>query len=713
MPKLRRLIVYSFTVLTVVILFNIVGYYIINYKTDQFRLADDGGKIASNQQVFIQRISRNITSLSVHSNFTPDQHAEQQSLLRETLNRLNQEQQAITNIVQQPILSSCKGISTVRKHYSEASLYYNNIFFIAQKLLTDSSKKYLSDSAYQNRLKANEAGYLKSMEGITTGLEDIERYLGRDIDILNKGIIISLIFTLVFLGLLVVAPVFKQSVRNYNHLQISLEEIKKSETLLRTVIDSTPDQIFVTDNAGRFIMVNEAMAIDTGLVQKDFINKTPAQLGFDARVLKDDGTEMHLFSSGQSIALDEEYLYIQEAELVFNTKSKYISLIKTPLKDHEHNTWGFLYFIHDVTAKITAKKRIEDSERKYRYLFEVNPMPMWIYDSDTYRFLEVNEMAISHYGYSKEDFDKMTIYDIRPRSEKEKLDQLLSRGRSEASSKGYWTHVKKNGEKIFVEIISHDIDYNGRKATLILSKDVTRNIKLQNELLDEKIARQREIARASLTVQEKERNEIGKELHDNVNQILTSAKLHLDYMAQSEADKEKHRAMSLNLVTNAIQEIRRLSKSLVPPSLGDVGLISSVQDLVEDINECQSLIVDFESCELDEERYDPGLKLTVLRIIQEQTTNILKYADASYVHIEISRLKDHLILKISDNGKGFDPTKTRKGIGINNIINRADIYHGKVDIDSRPGNGCTLKVDFKLDHKSDPDEQEVKINRKR
>jgi PAS domain S-box-containing protein len=713
MPKLKRLIVYAFCALTVVILFNIVGYYIINYKTDQYRLADDGGKIASNQQVFIQRISRNISSLSIHRYFSPEQQAEQVNLLKETLGKLNQEQQAITNIVQQPILSSCRGISTVRKHYSEASLYYNNIFFIAQKLLTDSSKKYLSDSAYQNRLKANEAGYQKSMEGITSELEVIEKYLGRDIDTWNKAIIISLVLTLVFLALLVIAPVFKQSVRNYNHLQLSLEEIKKSETLLRTVIDSTPDQIFVSDNAGRFIMVNEAMAMETGLVQKDFMNKTPAELGFDARVLMDDGSEMHLFRNGDTNVLEDEYLNIQEAELLFNNKSKYISLIKTPLKDHEHNTWGFLYFIHDVTAKITAKKRLEDSERKYRYLFEVNPMPMWIYDIETYRFLEVNEMAISHYGYSKEEFNKMTIYDIRPKSEKDKLDQLLNHGKAEGSSKGLWTHLKKNGEKIFVEIISHQIDYNGRKATLILSKDVTRNIKLQNELLDEKIARQREIARASLTVQEKERNEIGKELHDNVNQILTSAKLHLDYMAQSEADKEKHRAMSLNLVNNAIQEIRRLSKSLVPPSLGDVGLISSIQDLVEDINETQSLIVDFESCKLDEEMYDPGLKLTVLRIIQEQTTNILKYADASYVHIEISRLKDHLVLKISDNGKGFDPTKTRKGIGITNIINRADIYHGKVEIDSKPGNGCTIKVDFKLDHKSDPDQHSVKVTRKR
>jgi PAS domain S-box-containing protein len=696
MPKLKRLIVYSFSVLTVVILFNIVGYYLINHKTEQFRLADDGGRIAGNQQVFIQRISRNISTLSIHHDFNKAEYTEQLNNLKETLSRLNQEQKSITDIVQQPILSSCEGISALRKYYSIASLYYNNIFFISQKLLTDSSKKYISDSSYQNRLKANEAGYLKSMEGITDEFDSIKHYLGRDIDILNKCIIGSLIFMLVFLGLLVVAPVFKESSRNYHHLQVSLEEIKKSETLLRTVIDSTPDQIFVLDNHGRFLMVNESMANETGIPKNIFINKTPRELGFDARMRLEDGNEKTLFEANEN---EEDYLNIQEAELLFNNQSRYISIIKTPLNDHDGHHWGFLYFIHDVTAKITAKKRIEDSERKYRYLFEVNPMPMWIFDTATRKFLEVNEMAIAHYGYSREEFAKMTIYDLRPKSERQKLDNWFVKEKTSKAAKGLWTHIKKNGENIFVEIISHDIDYNGIKATLILAKDVTNNIRLQNELLEEKIAKQREIARASLTVQEKERNEIGKELHDNVNQILTSVKLHLDYMAQTEADKEKHRVTSLNLVTSAIQEIRRLSKSLVPPSLGDVGLISSIQDLVEDINECQSLIIDFEYCPLKEEVFDPGLKLTILRIIQEQTTNILKYADASYVHIEISRQKSNLALKISDNGKGFDPTKTRKGIGITNMINRADIYHGKVEIDSKPGNGCTLKVDFQIDSK--------------
>jgi PAS domain S-box-containing protein len=703
MPKLKRLIIYSFCVLTVVILFNIVGYYIINHKTEQYELADDGGRLAGNQQVFIQRISRNISTLSIHRSMTKAEYSELVASLKETLARLNQEQRSITDIVQQPILSSCRGISTLRKYYSEASLYYNNIFFISQKLLTDSSRKYLSDSSYQNRLKANETGYLKSMEGMTNGFGDIKRYLGNDVDILNKCIIGSLIFTLIFLGLLVVAPVFKQSARNYNDLQASLEDIKKSEMLLRTVINSTPDEIIVSDTRGRFIMVNESTAFETGIAQPDFINKTAQELGIDAKIILEDGTVQKLFDNEENIGNEVEHMNIQEAKLVVNGTSKYISLIKSPLKDHDGLRWGFLYFIHDITSKIAAKKRIEESEKKYRYLFEVNPMPMWIYDTATLKFLEVNKMAIDHYGYSKEEFAGMTIYDLRPHSEKAKLDQLLATEKKGSSSKGLWTHVKKNGEQIFVEIISNYIDYNGKKATLILAKDVTKNIKLQNELLDEKIAKQREIARASLTVQEKERNEIGKELHDNVNQILTSVKLHLDYMAQSEADKEKHRLTSLNLVTNAIQEIRRLSKSLVPPSLGDVGLISSIQDLVEDINECQSLIVDFESCKLEEERYDPGLKLTILRIIQEQTTNILKYADASYVHIMITRQRGHLVLKISDNGKGFDPTKTRKGIGITNIINRADIYHGKVEIDSKPGNGCTLKVDFQLDSKVRPE----------
>ncbi|MDB5252506.1 MAG: putative signal transduction histidine kinase, partial [Flaviaesturariibacter sp.] len=310
-----------------------------------------------------------------------------------------------------------------------------------------------------------------------------------------------------------------------------------------------------------------------------------------------------------------------------------------------------------------------------------------------------NRMAVQHYGYSAEEFESMTIFDIRPTQERQRLQALIGTAKEEDKvyKHGVWTHVKKNGELIFVEIISHCINYHGKRATLILSKDVTRNIDLQNQLVEEKIARQREIARATITVQEKERSEIAKELHDNVNQILTTVKLHLDYMGSPEADQEKHRANSLHLVTAAIQEIRRLSKSLVPRSLDDVGLLSSIEDLVHNINGLQSLDLEFEHEDFDEVDLDAGLKLSILRIIQEQTTNIIKYAEATKAAIRLATGKNAVLLTITDNGVGFDTSQQSQGIGFSNIINRADIYKGKVDIVSEPGEGCQVQVVFPID----------------
>src|ERR1043165_4509028 len=88
--------------------------------------------------------------------------------------------------------------------------------------------------------------------------------------------------------------------------------------------------------------------------------------------------------------------------------------------------------------------------------------------------------------------------------------------------------------------------------------------------------------------------------------------------------------------------------------------------------------------------------MTIYRIIQEQTTNILKYADATEIKIELSLKKNLLHLKITDNGKGFDTTIHRRGVGITNMKNRAEIYQGKLEIFSSPGNGCTVTVAFKL-----------------
>jgi PAS domain S-box-containing protein len=691
MHRLKKLMLRSVSLLFLVILFNIFGYFYIAHKTAQYKVVEQAETLVNSQQVYIQQLCRSITSLSIHHFLSPEQYLTQQGTLRESLGIFERERRELDALTRQ---GDYPRQDSVRSLFGSAESSYAPIGTFGNSLLRAGTIQNKTDYSNQTMLRQQEASYLKNMQSIENAFLGIGRDLQADITVMNRVMIISLVSALVILTVLVVAPVFRQSMRNHKELQASLEKVKKSEALLRTIIDASPDMVFILDNEGRYQMVNEAAARHFDMPAEQFIGKKNEEL--EARV---ETIPAGALSDTIRIMEDAERIYLPEVNLHVNGKRNFVSVQKVPLLDESAQVWGILGFVHDITERIVAERRIIESEQQYRHLFELNPMPMWIYDEETLGFLEVNRMAIQHYGYTEEEFESMTIFDIRPEQERHRLQCLIGNEKDEnvAYKHGVWTHLKKSGEAIFVEIISHRINYHGKRATLILSKDVTRNIELQNQLLEEKIARQREIARSTITVQEKERSEIAKELHDNVNQILTTVKLHLDFMGSPEADQEKHRANSLMLVTAAIQEIRRLSKSLVPRSLDDVGLVSSIDDLVHNINSLQSIELSFSHEDFDEAGLDAGLKLSILRIIQEQTTNIIKYAEATAATIRLTFVDGAVHLSISDNGVGFDTSHPSQGIGFSNIINRADIYKGKVDILSEPGEGCQVQVSFVVD----------------
>jgi len=215
-------------------------------------------------------------------------------------------------------------------------------------------------------------------------------------------------------------------------------------------------------------------------------------------------------------------------------------------------------------------------------------------------------------------------------------------------------------------------------------------------LAEERVEHQRQIARATINTQEKERSDIGKELHDNVNQILASAKLFLSSPFLEGDEREKFTFKAAEHIHMAIEEIRKLSKSLVSPSAADLGIIETINDMIVDIRWAQKIDISFNHAGIDESILDNGLKLTIYRIVQEQMNNVLKHAEASQITINLKEHGNKLILTIFDNGKGFDLQARRRGIGLNNIINRADVFNGKVDIQSAPGQGCMVRVVFDM-----------------
>lgn len=122
---------------------------------------------------------------------------------------------------------------------------------------------------------------------------------------------------------------------------------------------------------------------------------------------------------------------------------------------------------------------VNETGEHFRNLFMNHPLPMWVFDVETLRFLEVNEAAIFHYGYSREEFLQMTIKDIRPPEEVGRLLADIAQSPRGLDRAGIWKHKKKDGTLIDVEITSHELQYAGRDAKLVLAHDVTERLRAE------------------------------------------------------------------------------------------------------------------------------------------------------------------------------------------------------------------------------------------
>ena len=139
--------------------------------------------------------------------------------------------------------------------------------------------------------------------------------------------------------------------------------------------------------------------------------------------------------------------------------------------------------VAETTERRRAEARLRDSEQRYRLMFQDHPHPMWVFDTETLRFLEVNQAAVAHYGYSREEFAAMTITDIRPQDDVPRLLHALDgEVRAGVESSVGWRHVRKDGSVIAVEISSHAFEYDGRRAQLVLALDVTERQRFDEEL---------------------------------------------------------------------------------------------------------------------------------------------------------------------------------------------------------------------------------------
>jgi PAS domain S-box-containing protein len=267
----------------------------------------------------------------------------------------------------------------------------------------------------------------------------------------------------------VAAPIVRGLARDVTEQKRAEEALKASEAELRALFAAMTDVILVLDTEGRYVKIAPTDPAYLYKPSADLIGKRLDEVFPQAQA--------RFFLTHIRRTLVEGRMHRVEYSLNINDKKVWFDGSVSPLTAD-----AVLWIARDITERKLAEESLRESEERYRLLFEANPHPMWVYDLETLRFLAVNEAAVRHYGYTREEFFTMTIKDIRPAEDVPALLENVTHRRGGLDEAGVWRHRTKDGRIIAVEITSHELLFAGRRAEVVLANDVTERMRVEAAL---------------------------------------------------------------------------------------------------------------------------------------------------------------------------------------------------------------------------------------
>jgi PAS domain S-box-containing protein len=358
--------------------------------------------------------------------------------------------------------------------------------------------------------------------------------------------------------------------------------------------------------------------------------------------------------------------------------------------------------VHGIVANsrdITEKKRINDEMAILSLIAKETTNAVFIADENG-KITWVNEAftKITEYTMTEILGKEWSILQ-GPESDPKTVEYLIQKMKYKEPFDCDIVSYSKSGRKYWVQMMGQCVRDENENCNKYFSIqcDITDKVLMREKMAEESLTKQKEITEAVISARENERQELGKELHDNINQILSATKLCIELAKSSDSlNRKELLAKSSSNLMLAIEEIRKLSKNLETQSIKDLGLCGSIRVLLEDAMMANSIKFEFVHHEISEDELNEKLKLNIFRIVQEQLHNIIKHSKATHAAVYLDGNTNEVELLISDNGQGYDISKQKMGLGIKNIIARAEVHHGKVTIDSAPGKGSRVKVIFQL-----------------
>lgn len=382
------------------------------------------------------------------------------------------------------------------------------------------------------------------------------------------------------------------------------------------------------------------------------------------------------------------------------------------------------------------------AERRYQYLFENNPQPLWVYDLETLAFLEVNNAAIEHYGYTREEFLGMTLMDIRPKDDVKYLLDDVAHTSRDLNKAGEWRHIKKNGEIIYVEIVSHTLFYESRKARLVHSIDVTKRrnaelmlqernheIETRNEeyqqmneellQINEELQEAKERAERSDHLKTAFLHNMSHEIRTPMNAIIGFSDILPHYFGNQERLEKyagiiKQRGMDLLQLIDNLLDISRIETNQMPVIKNNCNLMSLMDEIksmfTENPNGSNSNSFSFS---IDEEHIPDKIivdEMKLKQVLINLIGNAVKFTRGGDIKVFCGiDSPGKLKFSVKDTGIGISEDKfsviferfkqasdeTTKiyggtGLGLAIVKGILDLVGGRIWVESEPGKGSNF-----------------------
>lgn len=354
----------------------------------------------------------------------------------------------------------------------------------------------------------------------------------------------------------------------------------------------------------------------------------------------------------------------------------------------------------DVTERREAELALAANERRYRFLFELNPLPMYVHDRDTLEILAVNRAMVRDYGFSREELLRMNLRDVRLPEQAPRPGEARNRSPAPNAGWGEWPHRRKDGSVTIAAVHGVDAEFEGRAVRLCLAEDITER-KRTEQVLHEYAQRLQELSRRLLQVQEAERRALAKELHDEVGQSLTAVKLNLHAIKKLVADKAAADRLgdSLEIVEVTISQIRDRALDLRPSVLDDLGLVPALDWYVKRQAKRGGCAIFLDARSLSE-RPAPEVEIACFRVVQEAVNNALRHGHPKRMDVALERKPDRLTVRVRDDGRGFavipavERSRSGGGLGLLGMRERVELIGGEFSLRSAPNEGAEIYVEF-------------------